>query len=699
MLFKIAFLALSLPHLAVILPFLPRFTTMVEMARNLSLLPLLLVLLLGGCSRKAPMFDLQNPNPSADLHSYAQPSEWTTNHIHLDLEVDFARKVLKGTARLHLDRSPGASGGELVLDTRDLRIEKAEYSTENRIDNWQPTEFALGQKDPILGAPLQIKLPSDAHIVRIHYETSSGAAALQWLDPGQTAGGKQPFLFSQSQAIQARSWIPLQDSPAVRSSYSANIRAPKPLMAVMSATMEGPADDEEKPDSPPAAAATFTEYRFLQQRRIPSYLIALAVGDLAFANIDPEARKEAAAPAPEESTSERKRIRGRTGIYAEPSTLAAAAREFEDTEDMIRVVEKRFGRYRWGRYDLLILPPSFPFGGMENPCLTFATPTVIAGDKSLVALVAHELAHSWSGNLVTNATWRDFWLNEGFTVYLERRILEDLYGKERADLEAVLAYNELLEEMEALPAKDQVLYVDLAGRDPDEGFTSVPYEKGALFLTAIERAVGRDAFDDFLREYFSQHSFQSITTQQFLNYLDMQLFRVNPGLETQVPVMEWLTQPGLPDGHPVPSSTLLESVNREAADFAGGSKAARAVPFGEWGTMQRLRFLRALPKDLGTAKMQSLDDAFRLTSTGNAEVLSQWLLMAARNGYSPAYPRMERFLIEVGRRKFLKPLYEELMKSDEGRVRARAIYAKARAGYHPMAAATVDGILASVAKQ
>lgn len=656
-----------------------------------------LLLLVGGCSRKTAMFDLENPDARTDLHSYAKPEEWSVNHVHLDLDVDFARKVLKGSARLHLDRGPGAPAAALVLDTRDLKIEKAEYTTAERIDDWAPAEFALGGTDAILGAPLRVTIPPDARIVRIHYETSPGAAALQWLEPAQTAGKQQPFLFSQSQAIQARSWIPLQDSPGVRASYSASIRAPKPLLAVMSAAMEGPKRDGDAD----AAVANVTEYRFLQQRKIPAYLIALAVGDIAFANIDPEARKEAMTASKDAKGDEEEpsRVRGRTGVYAELAMLDAAAREFEDTEQMIKVVEKRFGRYRWGRYDLLILPPSFPFGGMENPCLTFATPTVIAGDKSLVALVAHELAHSWSGNLVTNATWRDFWLNEGFTVYLERRIIEDLYGKERADLEAVLAYNELLEEMETLAPRDQVLYVDLTGRDPDEGFTSVPYEKGALFLTAIEQAVGREAFDEFLRDYFAHHAFQSITTQEFLNYLSDRLFRVNPGLETKLPVMAWLTEPGLPKGHPVPESALLESVNREAQQFADGAKPARAVPFKEWSSLQQLRFLRALPRDLGTAKMQALDEAYRLTASGNAEVLSQWLLMAARNGYSPAYPRMERFLIEVGRRKFLKPLYEELVKSPEGRVRARAIYAKARPGYHPMAAATVDGVLAEAAKQ
>jgi hypothetical protein len=330
---------------------------------------------------------------------------------------------------------------------------------------------------------------------------------------------------------------------------------------------------------------------------------------------------------------------------------------------------------------------------MENPCLTFATPTVIAGDKSLVSLVAHELAHSWSGNLVTNATWRDFWLNEGFTTYIERRILEDLYGKERADMEAVLGYQTLLDEMKSLPEKDQILYVDLAGRDPDDGFTNVPYEKGALFLRTLEQTVGRDKFDDFLRGYFNNNAFESITTQDFLNKLEQIFFRTDPTLETKIPVLEWVTKPGIPAGAAIPKSDLLDKVNASAAAFASGSKAASALGFREWSSLEQLSFLRALPHDLSAGKMKALDDAYAVTQSGNSEVVSEWLTMAVRSGYAPAYPRLESFLVEVGRRKFLKPLYEELVKTPEGRARAISIYAKARPGYHPMAVATVDGIV------
>ena len=354
------------------------------------------------------------------------------------------------------------------------------------------------------------------------------------------------------------------------------------------------------------------------EQPVPSYLIALAVGDLGFRELGP-----------------------RSGVYAEPSLLDAAAHEFADTEAMIAAVEEMYGPYRWGRYDLLVLPPSFPFGGMENPRLTFTTPTILAGDRSLVSLVAHELAHSWSGNLVTNATWSDFWLNEGFTVYLERRILEKVYGPARAEMEAVLGRRELDREMAGLPESDRVLHIDLNGRDPDEGCTLVPYEKGALLLRTIERNVGRERFDAFLQAYFDHFAFQSITTAQFLEYL-------RDRLETGVPLDEWIAQPGIPAGAAEPQSDAFDRI--DSPDRAG------------WSTQQWLHFLRTR-KD---PDMAQLDRAFHFTESGNSEILAQWLLMAVQRNYQPAMPKVEQFLTSVGRRKFLKPLYAELMKTPEG---------------------------------
>jgi Aminopeptidase N len=599
---------------------------------------------------------MSTADPSrTDFHSYARPDQVRVRHVDLDLEADFSSKTLRGFATLHIKRAP--KDAPLVLDTRDLNIEKVEVSQNGR--EWQETTFELGAADKVLGSPLTIQLTPDAQLVRVHYQTKPEASGLQWLEPEQTAGKKHPFLFTQSEAIHARSWIPLQDSPGVRVTYSARIRTPKELMAVMSAEND-------------VNAVRDGEYTFRMRQQIPPYLIALAVGDLVF-----------------------KPMSDRTGVWAEPSVVEKAAAEFADTENMMKAAEELYGPYQWERYDILVLPPSFPFGGMENPRLTFATPTVIAGDKSLVALIAHELAHSWSGNLVTNATWRDFWLNEGFTVYLERRIQEKVFGKRRADMEEVLEVAELEQELKKLPEADQILHIDLKGRDPDDGFTNVPYVKGALFLRHLEQTFGRENFDRFLRGYFSHFQFQSITTGDFVNYLKANLLEKQPELAAKVNVEEWVEKPGLPASAPRPESDAFRQVSSLASQWIAGKAVLTEFPVKEWSTQEWLHFLNAMPDDLGVSRMKELDKAFNLTKTGNAEIASQWLQMAIRNRYEPAYARLEEFLTTVGRRKFLKPLYEELTKTPEGRKRGLAIYAKARPGYHPIAQVTIDGILKS----
>lgn len=589
-----------------------------------------------------------------DFHSYSNPQEIRVRHLDLDWDVDFEQKILKGTAILIFERIAQKSS-VLILDTRALNISKVEASADGK--SFNDTEFSLDSPDPVLGAALTIRLPESATRVRIHYATSAGASGLQWLGPQQTAGKREPFLFTQSQAIHARSWIPLQDTPQVRVTYTAHVRTPSRLLAVMSA--------ENDPN-----ARRDGDYRFRMTQPIPSYLIALAVGDLRF-----------------------RPLGRRTGVYAEPPVIEKAAREFIDTEKMVEAAERLYGPYRWGRYDLLVLPPSFPFGGMENPRLTFATPTVLAGDKSLVSLIAHELAHSWSGNLVTNATWSDFWLNEGFTTYIERRIIEAVYGRQREEMEAALGRRSLEEEMAGLEERDQILHVDLKGRDPDAGFTGVPYEKGALFLRSLEETFGRARFDQFLRGYFAHFAFQSIRTEDFVSYLKANLLDKYPQQAARVSVEEWIYKAGLPKNSPRPASDAFRQVEEQAKRWLKGEITLAKISTGSWSTQEWLHFLQSLPEDLGNARMAELDRSFRLTNSGNSEIIFQWLLMAIRNRYEAAYPKLEEFLIGIGRRKFIKPLYEELVKTPEGRARAISIYRRARPTYHPIAVATIDEIV------
>jgi aminopeptidase N len=595
------------------------------------------------------------PAREADVHSYANPEHVRVRHVDLDLDVDFDRQRLHGQVTLAVERTSRDERQPLVLDSRKLLIEKVEASVDGSV--FAPARFEIGKEDAILGSPVTVTLPAKVKAVRVHYATTPGASGLQWLSREMTAGKKYPFLFTQSEAIHGRSWIPLQDSPAVRVTYSARIRTPPGMLAVMSAV-----NDPKDPRN--------GEHKFEMDRAVPPYLIALAAGDIEFRAVGP-----------------------RTGVYAEPGVVGKAAAEFSDLEKMVSAVEELYGPYRWGRYDVLVLPPSFPMGGMENPRLTFTSPTILAGDKSLVSLLAHELSHSWSGNLVSNATWGDFWLNEGFTVYLERRVLEKVYGKARADMEAVLGRRSLAREIADLQTSDQVLHIDLKGRDPDDGLTDIPYEKGALFLKQLELTFGREKFDAFLRGYFDHFAFQSITTADFAAYLKEHLLNADPEKAAKVPVDEWLNRPGVPGSAPSLRAEAFARVEAQAKAWARGAAAAKDLQTRDWSTQEWQHFLEELPNDLTAARMAELDRALSFTNRGNSEIIFQWLQLAIRHGYEPAYPRLEEFLTSQGRRKFLKPLYEELVKTPEGKERARRIYAKARPTYHPISVATVDQIL------
>lgn len=581
-----------------------------------------------------------------DIHSHAEPNRVRVTHVRLDLTVDFEQQVAVGLAELDLARIDPAA--PLVLDALALRIEEVKGTDGTGRD------YKLGTPDESLGSALTIQLKPKDTSVTVFYRTTRGCEAMQWLAPEQTADGTDPFLFTQGQSILTRSWIPLQDSPGVRVTYEARIHAPAGLTAVMSAKQHGFKDGA---------------WRFSMKHPIPSYLIALAVGKIEF-----------------------RQLSNRTGVWAEPSVVDACAAELEDTESMVQSAEKLFGPYRWGRYDMLVLPPAFPFGGMENPRLTFLTPTMFAGDKSLVGLIAHELAHSWSGNLVTNATWRDFWLNEGTTTYIEQRIMEEVYGSDRSDMESLLGYDGLLREIAEMAPRDTVLHIDLEGRHPDEGFSGVPYEKGALFLRRMEFDYGRARFDEFLTTYFDEHAFMSITTAEFEAYLREKLLTPEPQPSIRADIEEWFTQPGLPADAPRPSSTELARVDDALRDLWLAQVPANLDTNG-WVTQQWLHFLEGLPAQLSQQQMADLEEAFAFTGSGNNEILAVWLRLSIANAYAPTDARLEQFLMTVGRRKFLQPLYQELAKSEQGKQRAREIYANARPRYHSVSTGTIDEIL------
>ncbi|HET7126351.1 MAG TPA: M1 family metallopeptidase [Lysobacter sp.] len=588
-----------------------------------------------------------------DEHSYSEPGKVQTTDVALDLAVDFDKKEIAGTATYTLDWKD-KSATQLVLDTRDLSIEKAEALDAN--GQATPLTFKLANKaDPILGTRLTIDTPTRPARVRVTYRTSPDASGLQWLDPAMTEGKKQPFMFSQSQQIHARSWVPLQDTPQIRFTYSAHVTAPKDAMVLMSA------------DNDPNAVRD-GDYTFRMPQKIPSYLMAIAAGDLVF-----------------------KPISNRSGVWAEPAMVDKAEHEFEDTEKMIQTAEKLYGPYRWDRYDLLVLPPSFPYGGMENPRLTFATPTVIVGDKSLVSLVAHELAHSWSGNLVTFAVDRNAWLNEGITTYVQGRITEALYGKDLADMEQVIDRDELKKEYKTLDPKMQALSLkpgDL--QDPDDAASDTVYTKGAWFMQWLEQKFGRDTFDPWLRGYFDHFAFQSITTEQFRDYLQKELLDKHPGTVTMAQVDEWLYAPGIPADAPQVLSSKFSVVDAARIAWSGSATLPSRQVTDAWGTQEWVHFIEGLPETLKPEQLKQLDDAYHFTGTPNGEIAQRWYPLTVRSGYTDSRPAIAAFLERIGRRKLIMPTYEELVKTPDGLAFAKDVFAKAKPGYHPITTGSVQ---------
>lgn len=586
-----------------------------------------------------------------DPHSFSKPAIARGTHLNWDAKVDFNTQTISGTATWTVEAAPDAK--EIIFDTRGLTIHKV--SADGKSVDYSLKDTVNGE--PWMGQALHIPISASTQQVSVQYTTSADAAALQWLKAEQTRDKQHPFLFTQSQAILARTWLPCQDGPGMRFTFEAQVQVPAGMLALMSA---------ENPQQVSADG----KYQFKMEQPIPSYLMSLAVGNLAFQAVGKE-----------------------TGVYAEPSFVTACAEELSDMQTMLEKAEQLYGKYQWGRYDVIVLPPSFPFGGMENPRITFATPTIIAGDKSLVALVAHELAHSWSGNLVTNATWNDFWLNEGFTVYFENRIMEAVYGKDYAEMLQVLEYESLVETVQEFGATsaDTHLKLKLEGRDPDEGVSDIAYNKGAYFLRLLESKVGRENWDAFVNGYFTTNAFKVMTTEAFVEYLNEHLIDAHPEAFADVDIRAWIYGPGIPDNCPKVVSTRFTAVDQEVHAFNGGAAAASLKTSG-WTTHEWLRFIYQLPEDITVERMGDLDKSFHFTGIGNCEIADAWYELAVKRHYATAYADMETFLCSVGRRKFLTPLYKAMMQTNQSEM-AKRVYAKARPGYHYVAQNTLDELV------
>lgn len=609
-----------------------------------------------------------------DDHSYSNLKEIHTTHLDLELDVSFQNKTIYGVAR-HTMKNNGTDTA--IFDIKGLKIQKITLGERN---NERETDFVIGNMDvdSVLGQPLLVSVNKKTTKVNIYYQTSEYSEALGWLDSNLTSSKSKPFLFTQGQAILTRTWIPTQDSPSNRITYTAKVKVPSNLMAVMSARNSKKINNDGI-------------YQFEMKKAIPSYLISLAVGDLVYHSFSKN-----------------------SGFYCEPQLLKACSKEFDELPKMISAAEKLYGKYQWEQYDLLVLPYSFPFGGMENPMLTFVNPTIIAGDKSLVSVVAHELAHSWSGNLVTNRTWNDFWLNEGFTVYFEERIMEEMYGKEVSDILASIEQYDLENEIERINTSkfpnDSRLFLELKKRNPDEAMTAIAYVKGAFFLKTLEQKVGRQRFDNFLNAYFKNFAFKTVNSKIFVDFLEKNLLQPN---KIKFNYTEWIYEKGIPSNCIKINSGRLNRMKDFALNYSKGidvfapkikyrfikikgkkkrKKIIEQIKRNDFIVQEWQTFIHALPENIGKSKLQKLDAYFSFKNCGNAEILTDWFVLGIKNNYIELNPEIQRFLSKVGRRKYVLPIYQSLLNNNKTKALAIDIFEKNRANYHSVTKNSIESL-------
>lgn len=608
-----------------------------------------------------------------DPHSYANFNEVQTRHLALELEVSFANRTIYGIARHEINNK---NARKAIFDINGPLIQKVTTGPKGKE---QEADFVIGKMDhdSILGQPLIVSISPSTKFINIYYKTGERCDAVEWIHHDSP---KDAFLYTQGQAILTRTWIPIQDAPSNRITYDATVKVAPNLMALMSANN-------------PTSLNPIGKYSFKMEHPIPSYLIALTVGDIRYHAYSK-----------------------RCGVYAPAHLISLARQEFIDLPQMISSVEKLYGPYAWGRYDIMVQHPSFPFGGMENPRLTFINPAIVAGDKSLVSVVAHELAHSWSGNLVTNETWNDFWINEGFTVYLEHRIMEELYGKEYSEMLSEIEWDELQQELIAIKQskhpEDAALFLHLKNRNPDDGMTSIAYVKGAYFLKTLEHVFGRKKMDQFLNEYFNQHRFQSMNTEKFIAFMQGNLAGSKL---SNFDYNRWIYQPGIPSNVVHTTSALLSTMKNLAKTtnqgidiFAPvkkvkwitkkGSKKKRKKTYVEqldpkaFNTQQWIMYFRSLNSNLSSENLKKMDEVAHF-SQANSEVRFEWFLLNLRCENWSIEKDLQAFLASNGRRKYVLPLFNSIVRDKKRLKWAREVYQSAKGNYHSVTRHSVEKLL------
>ncbi|RDA93652.1 hypothetical protein CP533_4865 [Ophiocordyceps camponoti-saundersi (nom. inval.)] len=585
---------------------------------------------------------------------------WRTRHTTVEFALDFDAKRLRGSVLLQLQSQTGRKSSEIILDTRFVTVSSV------RIDA-TPAAWELKPHSQPLGAPLHIAVPDgaskgDSINVYIDLETTERCTALQWLTPAQTSSKKYPYVFSQCQAINARSIFPCQDTPDVKSTYTFKLTSILPVVASGVAVSPGA-----------ASPGVETVYHFEQKVPIPSYLFALASGDIATAPIGP-----------------------RSLVATGPNELADCKWELEqDMEKFMDVAEKLVFPYKWGQYNVLVLPPSFPYGGMENPIYTFATPTIISGDRQNVDVIAHELSHSWSGNLVTNSSWEHFWLNEGWTVYLERRILGEMHGYAQFDFSAIIGWKGLEDAVEMFGRDHEYtkLVISHNNVDPEDVYSQVAYEKGFHFLYELERLVGRQNFDKFIPHYFTKWSEKSLDSFEFRDTF-VQFFTDlgDDDITKKVDAIDWEAKFFTPDLPPKPDfdTSMVTACYDLAKKWGDDSFEPKAKDVEDLTANQKLVFLdnvqQAAP--LSPERAQLLGKVYDFITTKNAELKTAYYLVALKARDPTCVYGVAELLGAVGRMKFVRPLFRELNKFK--RQFALDTFARNKNFYHPICRGMVE---------